>query len=55
MLWLSCHPFLFINLELAHVDLTETEALQQGSAIGVAKFDVSAIPERKPWIDLMAY
>jgi pyruvate/2-oxoglutarate dehydrogenase complex dihydrolipoamide dehydrogenase (E3) component len=34
---------LFINPELAHVGLTETEAHQQGYAIRVAKLDASAI------------
>lgn len=38
---------LFIDPELAHVGLTETEAQQQGYAIRVAKLDVSAIPRAK--------
>ncbi|MEH2024072.1 MAG: FAD-dependent oxidoreductase [Nostoc sp.] len=35
---------LFIDPELAHVGLTETEAQQQGYAIRVAKVDASAVP-----------
>jgi pyruvate/2-oxoglutarate dehydrogenase complex dihydrolipoamide dehydrogenase (E3) component len=35
---------LFIDPELAHVGLTETEAQQQGYAIRVAKLDASAVP-----------
>jgi probable pyridine nucleotide-disulfide oxidoreductase len=35
---------LFIDPELAHVGLTETEAQQQGYAIRVAKLEASAIP-----------
>lgn len=35
---------LFIDPELAHVGLTETEARQQGYAIRLAKLDASAIP-----------
>jgi pyruvate/2-oxoglutarate dehydrogenase complex dihydrolipoamide dehydrogenase (E3) component len=38
---------LFIDPELAHVGLTETEAQQQGYAIRVAKLDASAIPKAK--------
>ena len=38
---------LFIDPELAHVGLTETEALQQGYAIHVAKIDASAVPRAK--------
>ncbi|MEH2107750.1 mercuric reductase [Nostoc sp.] len=38
---------LFIDPELAHVGLTETEAQQQGYAIRVAKVDASAIPRAK--------
>ncbi|MEH1951263.1 MAG: mercuric reductase [Nostoc sp.] len=38
---------LFIDPELAHVGLTETEAQQQGYAIRVAKLDASAIPRAK--------
>ncbi|MHC5776329.1 mercuric reductase [Nostoc sp.] len=38
---------LFIDPELAHVGLTETEARQQGYAIRVAKLDASAIPRAK--------
>lgn len=38
---------LFIDLELAHIGLTETEARQQGYAIRVAKLDASAIPRAK--------
>ena len=38
---------LFINPELAHVGLTETEAHSQGYAIRVAKLDASAIPRAK--------
>ncbi|QDL06821.1 mercuric reductase [Brasilonema octagenarum UFV-E1] len=38
---------LFINPELAHVGLTETEARQQGYAIRVAKVDASAVPRAK--------
>jgi probable pyridine nucleotide-disulfide oxidoreductase len=38
---------LFIDPELAHVGLTETEAQQQGYAIGVAKLNASAIPRAK--------
>ncbi|GAA6615202.1 mercuric reductase [Scytonema sp. NUACC26] len=38
---------LFINPELAHIGLTETEARQQGYAIRVAKLDASAIPRAK--------
>lgn len=38
---------LFIDPELAHVGLTETEAQQQGYAIRVAKLDVSAVPRAK--------
>ncbi|MEH2321677.1 mercuric reductase [Nostoc sp.] len=38
---------LFIDPELAHVGLTETEAQQQGYAIRVAKLEASAIPRAK--------
>jgi pyruvate/2-oxoglutarate dehydrogenase complex dihydrolipoamide dehydrogenase (E3) component len=38
---------LFIDPELAHVGLTETEAQQQGYAIRVAKLDTSAIPRAR--------
>ncbi len=38
---------LFIDPELAHVGLTETEARQQGYTIRVAKLDASAIPRAK--------
>ncbi|QLE44436.1 mercuric reductase [Nostoc sp. C052] len=38
---------LFIDPELAHVGLTETEARQQGYAIRVAKVDASAVPRAK--------
>ncbi|NMF63537.1 mercuric reductase [Brasilonema octagenarum] len=38
---------LFIDPELAHVGLTETEARQQGYAIRVAKVDASAVPIAK--------
>ena len=38
---------LFIDPELAHVGLTETEARQQGYAICVAKLDASAVPRAK--------
>ena len=38
---------LFIDPELAHVGLTETEAQQQGYAIRVAKVDVSAVPRAR--------
>lgn len=38
---------LFIDPELAHVGLTETEAQQQGYAIHVAKIDASAVPRAK--------
>jgi probable pyridine nucleotide-disulfide oxidoreductase len=38
---------LFIDPELAHVGLTETEAQQQGYAIRVLKLDASAIPRAK--------
>lgn len=38
---------LFIDPELAHVGLTETEARQQGYTIRVAKLDVAAIPRAK--------
>ncbi|MEH2377377.1 MAG: mercuric reductase [Nostoc sp.] len=38
---------LFIDPELAHVGLTETEAQQQGYAIRVAKIDASAVPRAK--------
>ncbi len=38
---------LFIDPELAHVGLTETEAQQQGYAIRVMKLDASAIPRAK--------
>ncbi|MGL4619040.1 MAG: mercuric reductase [Chroococcidiopsis sp.] len=38
---------LFIDPELAHVGLTETEAQQQGYTIRVAKLDASAIPRAK--------
>jgi probable pyridine nucleotide-disulfide oxidoreductase len=38
---------LFIDPELAHVGLTETEARQQGYAIRVAKLDASAVPRAK--------
>lgn len=38
---------LFIDPELAHVGLTETEARQQGYAIRVTKLDASAIPRAK--------
>jgi pyruvate/2-oxoglutarate dehydrogenase complex dihydrolipoamide dehydrogenase (E3) component len=38
---------LFIDPELAHVGLTETEAQQQGYRIRVAKLDASAIPRAR--------
>ncbi|MBW4692077.1 MAG: mercuric reductase [Lyngbya sp. HA4199-MV5] len=38
---------LFIDPELAHVGLTETEAQQQGYDIRVAKLDASAIPRAR--------
>ena len=38
---------LFIDPELAHVGLTETEAQQQGYAIRVAKIDASAVPRAR--------
>jgi probable pyridine nucleotide-disulfide oxidoreductase len=38
---------LFIDPELAHVGLTETEAQQQGYNIRVAKLDASAIPRAR--------
>ncbi|HEY9643101.1 MAG TPA: mercuric reductase [Coleofasciculaceae cyanobacterium] len=38
---------LFIDPELAHVGLTETEAQQQGYAIRVAKLDASAVPRAR--------
>lgn len=38
---------LFIDPELAHVGLTETEAQQQGYSIRVAKLDASAIPRAR--------
>ncbi|MEH2302883.1 MAG: mercuric reductase [Nostoc sp.] len=38
---------LFIDPELAHVGLTETEAQQQGYAIRVSKVDASAVPRAK--------
>ncbi|MEH2286917.1 mercuric reductase [Nostoc sp.] len=38
---------LFIDPELAHVGLTETEAQQQGYAIRVAKVDASVVPRAK--------
>lgn len=38
---------LFIDPELAHVGLTETEAQQQGYAIRVAKLDASSVPRAK--------
>ncbi|MDF5723624.1 MAG: mercuric reductase [Rhizonema sp. PD37] len=38
---------LFIDPELAHVGLTESEAQQQGYSIRVAKLDASAIPRAK--------
>ncbi|MBW4429738.1 MAG: mercuric reductase [Nostoc desertorum CM1-VF14] len=38
---------LFIDPELAHVGLTETEAQQRGYAIRVAKVDASAVPRAK--------
>ncbi|MBD2469906.1 mercuric reductase [Nostoc sp. FACHB-145] len=38
---------LFIDPELAHLGLTETEARQQGYAIRVAKLDASAIPRAR--------
>ncbi|BAZ23291.1 pyridine nucleotide-disulfide oxidoreductase dimerization region [Kalymmatonema gypsitolerans NIES-4073] len=38
---------LFIDPELAHVGLTETEAQQQGYAIRVAKLDARAVPRAK--------
>lgn len=38
---------LFIDPELAHVGLTETEAQQLGYAIRVAKVDASAVPRAK--------
>lgn len=38
---------LFIDPELAHVGLTETEAQQQGYNIRVAKLDTSAIPRAR--------
>ncbi len=39
---------LFIDLELAYVGLTETEAQQQGYAIQVAKLDAFAILRANP-------
>jgi len=38
---------LFIDPELAHVGLTETEAQQQGYGIRVAKLDASSVPRAK--------
>ncbi|MEI2580189.1 mercuric reductase [Scytonema sp. PRP1] len=38
---------LFIDPELAHVGLTETEAQQQGYSIRVAKLDASAVPRAR--------
>ncbi|WP_013323362.1 mercuric reductase [Gloeothece verrucosa] len=38
---------LFIDPELAHVGLTETEARQKGYSIRVAKIDVSAVPRAR--------
>lgn len=38
---------LFIDPELAHVGLTETEAQQQGYTIRVAKVDASAVPRAR--------
>ncbi|MEH2203190.1 MAG: mercuric reductase [Nostoc sp.] len=38
---------LFIDPELAHVGLTETETRQQGYAIRVAKVDASAVPRAR--------
>lgn len=38
---------LFIDPELAHVGLTETEAQQQGYAIRVAKIDASVVPRAR--------
>jgi pyruvate/2-oxoglutarate dehydrogenase complex dihydrolipoamide dehydrogenase (E3) component len=38
---------LFIDPELAHVGLTETEARQQGYAVRVAKLDAAAIPRAR--------
>jgi pyruvate/2-oxoglutarate dehydrogenase complex dihydrolipoamide dehydrogenase (E3) component len=38
---------LFIDPELAHVDLIETEAQQQRYAICVAKLDASAVPRAR--------
>ncbi|OKH45243.1 pyridine nucleotide-disulfide oxidoreductase [Calothrix sp. HK-06] len=38
---------LYIDPELAHVGLTETEAQRQGYAIRVAKLDASAVPRAK--------
>nr|MDZ8008291.1 mercuric reductase [Nostoc sp. DedSLP05]MDZ8103341.1 mercuric reductase [Nostoc sp. DedSLP01] len=38
---------LFIDPELAHVGLTETQAQQQGYAIRVAKVDASAVPRAR--------
>ncbi|WP_392535350.1 mercuric reductase [Nostoc sp. C117] len=38
---------LFIDPELAHVGLTETEAQQQGYAIRVAKIDASIVPRAR--------
>jgi pyruvate/2-oxoglutarate dehydrogenase complex dihydrolipoamide dehydrogenase (E3) component len=38
---------LFIDPELAHVGLTETEARQQGYAIRLAKVDASAVPRAR--------
>ncbi|MBD2527241.1 mercuric reductase [Nostoc sp. FACHB-133] len=38
---------LFIDPELAHVGLTETEAQQQGYAIRVAKVDASVVPRAR--------
>ncbi|MEH2140569.1 mercuric reductase [Nostoc sp.] len=38
---------LFIDPELAHVGLTETEAQQQGYAIRVAKVDASTVPRAR--------
>ncbi|MEH1814748.1 MAG: mercuric reductase [Nostoc sp.] len=38
---------LFIDPELAHVGLTETEAQQQGYAIRLAKIDASAVPRAR--------
>ncbi|MBD2528021.1 mercuric reductase, partial [Nostoc sp. FACHB-133] len=38
---------LFIDPELAHVGLTETEAQQKGYAIRVAKIDASTVPRAR--------